>query len=413
MAFSASNDRRIADLIDQVQKYSNPTGQNPKPPSLSYPSPGRADDLLDRAQPPWFEPIEHHDDREVRSDEHSAEVPIIDGDGEVPDPSAEEESRIGDFGVDALAYYAPFHFFRQNQWGVYIRDYGIAYLASRFLKRRMLTPSDNWALRCAYWLLFEHEYFHFQTEVAATHYELLTGDPKAYEYLFYDKHATWLEESMANASALQKLKGREDALLTVSQIESFKDFAASWMKKQAPGYRDFDKWYEPRHRMQHPHLWGRDTRGRNMRNGRAALTSRLHEISCHTRQKSSLVASDVLRPYANADYTAVPVVRLHDSRFPWLKSGRPFPKSYGLEVIIHTNDHPPPHIHVEFSDGSKPVKVEWPTLSPFDGERCLSKQERKKLRRYVGERRNDIVEKLEKVFERPNMPSTLSALKDS
>jgi hypothetical protein len=49
-----------------------------------------------------FEPIEHADDREDRSDGHSAEVPIMEGDGEVPDPSDDKESRIGAFGIDAL-----------------------------------------------------------------------------------------------------------------------------------------------------------------------------------------------------------------------------------------------------------------------------------------------------------------------
>jgi hypothetical protein len=170
---TAVNDQRIADLIDQAQEYSNPTSQTPTPPSITFPPLGEADELLvgeeapqlDRApRPPWFQPIQHIDDRDSRpANENSAEVPIIDGDGEISEPSDDEKSRIGASGIDALAYYAPFHFYRRNHWGIYIRDYGIAYLASRFLGRKTLTRSDNWALRCAHWFLVEHEYFHFQT----------------------------------------------------------------------------------------------------------------------------------------------------------------------------------------------------------------------------------------------------------
>jgi len=89
--------------------------------------------------------------------------------------------------------------------------YGIAYLASRFLGKRILDRNDNWALRCAHWLLFEHEYFHFQTEIAATRYEILTGDRGAYGNMFFDRHASWLEESIANARAHRHLQDHEDA----------------------------------------------------------------------------------------------------------------------------------------------------------------------------------------------------------
>ena len=119
--------------------------------------------------PPWFEPKQHWDDREPPS--QGDELPLLETEAEVAEPSQEERTLIETYGVDALAYYAPFHFYRRG-WGIYVRDYGIALLASRFLGKSRLAPSDNWALRCAYWFLFEHEYFHFQTELAASRYEL-------------------------------------------------------------------------------------------------------------------------------------------------------------------------------------------------------------------------------------------------
>jgi hypothetical protein len=178
---------------------------------------------------------------------------------------------------------------------------------------RELTRADNWALRCAYWLLYEHEYFYFQTELAATRYEVLTGELKAYEHVFGDRHGSWLEEGMANARAHRHLSDHEDATLSFPRIEHFRGFAANWMKTQPPGYRDYDRWCKSNQAMS---------------KGRAALTSRLHEISGFLRPAT--VNPEVLRLYENADYSRVPVVRIHDSRIPWLKSGRLFPKAYGL-----------------------------------------------------------------------------------
>jgi Domain of unknown function (DUF4160) len=319
-------------------------------------------------------------------------VPVIDGEVEIADPSDNENSLIGASGIDALAYYAPFHFYRRNHWGIYVRDFGVTYLASRFLGRSTLERSDNWALRCAYWLLFEHEYFHFQTEVAAAQYEMLTGDLSAYEHMFHDGRASWLEESMANARAHRHMHDHEDALLTFSRLEFFKGFASSWMKTQPPGYRDFDRWCRTNPAMQ---------------KGLAAITSRLHEISCYLRHQRRDVTSEVLRPYENADYSRVPVVRVHDSRIPWLKSAKLFPKESGIQVMVHTREHPPVHIHVEFSDGSKSVRLEWPSLNPLRGELGLSAREKKILQNYLGKYQPDILEKLRRVYGQSNLPCAL------
>jgi hypothetical protein len=395
MALSLSaNDQRTADLIGDAQRYSNPTGQDPSPPSIAYPAPvgDTSDQQLNRTpRPPWFEPADHPDDPEGPT---SDEVPVIDGAGEIADPSVDERSRIQAAGIDALAYYAPFHFFRRNQWGIYIRDYGIAFLTARFLGRSALTQSDNWVLRCAYWLLLEHEYFHFQTEIAATHYEMLTGHLKSYAQLFHDRRAHWLEESMANARAHRMLEDREDGELESFRIDQFKGFASNWMKTEQPhGYRDFDKWYKS---------------NSTMNKGLAAMTSRLHEISCHLNKHSwRSVSSEVLRLYEGADYSFVPVVRVPDPRISWLKSARLFPKAMGIQVMVYTREHIPIHIHVDFLNREKSVRLEWPSLSPLPGERTLSSHERKKLHSYLSKYQTDIREKLQKVYQQTNLPLAL------
>jgi hypothetical protein len=270
------NDWRISGLIDTAQQYSNPTGQIPSSAAGSLASDDGAEH--ERGRPPdWFQPTDHADDRDGPQEEPSNNVPGIAGDQpssetseplaegyEVPDPPATEQSIINALGPDALAYYAPFHFYVRTHWGIYIRDYGVAFLASEFLRRRRLTRADNWALRCAYWLLLEHEHFHFQTEVAATRYEVLTRDTKAYERLFQDADAGRLEESMANACAYRELANHEDGTLTFPRIEHFRGFASSWMKTQGKGYQDYDRWCRSANAMQRR---------------RAALTAIIHKAS--------------------------------------------------------------------------------------------------------------------------------------
>lgn len=64
-----------------------------------------------------------------------------------------------------------------------------------------------------------------------------------------------------------------------------------------------------------------------MSKGRAALTSRLHKISGHLRHPPATANPEVLRLYENADYSRVPVVRIHDSRIPWLEVRAPISES--------------------------------------------------------------------------------------
>jgi hypothetical protein len=373
-------DQEVSDLIDAAQSYSNPTGRSPSPPTISYPPISVEGQELERSPHPlWFEPIDH-----PLPDDDVPEVPVIDSTGEVAEPSSDDEAQISELGIDALAYYAPFHFYHRSHWGIYIRDYGIAHLTALFTGRRMLTRADNWALRCGYWFLFEHEYFHFQTELAATRYEVLTGDRKAYEQVFGDRHGSWLEEGMANARAHRQLHDLENAILTFPRIEHFRGFAARWMKTQPPGYRDYDRWCKSPQAMS---------------KGRAALTSRLHEISGYLRHPPATVNPQVLRLYENADYSRVPVVRIHDSRIPWLKSGRLFPKAHGLQVMVYTREHPPMHIHVEFLGSEKSVRLGWPSLEPLRDEPTLSAREEKDLHDYMTTYRGQIDKKVQKVFQ--------------
>ena len=158
------------------------------------------------------------------------------------------------------------------------------------------------------------------------------------------------------------------------------------MKTQPKGYRDYDQWCR---------------NSKDMHKGRSALTSKIHDNSRYGSLR--YVSSEVLRPYDNADYSRIPVVRVHNSRIPWLRSARLFPKSNGVQVMVHTHEHPPPHIHAEFLNSNNVVRIEWPSLSPLRGEPELSAREEKNLRSYLESYQDDILEKLRKVY--PDEPS--------
>jgi hypothetical protein len=399
------NDAHIEALISEAREYSKAAREIPTPPPVVYPRfPEDADEsqlLEQRGRPSWFEPVEHPDGPGLHVDGLMGELPVIDTPGEILDPSEEDERQIEHNGIEALAYYAPFHFYSRTQWGIYIRDYGVAYLASQFLQRRKLTSADNLVIRCAYWLLFYHEYFHFQTEIAATNYELLTDDQKAYEKVFHDAHAHWLEESIANANAYRELSEGKDVQLTFSLIQQLKGFVSSWMKTQPPGYRDFDRWCKTKATME---------------KGKSELTRRLHRVSNNTSlnifgagehlsvsvgmriASRDVVDPSILRPFDKSDYSMIPVTRIHDSGIPLLKSAQLFPKSFGLQLLVYTREHPPAHIHVEFPGEDNSVRLGWPSLGSLPGERHLSGSEKKNLKSYLQAHHHDVWQKVQKTF---------------
>jgi hypothetical protein len=386
-------DRRIGDLIDEVQSYSNPTNAIPTPPRDHFYPPfdvsgAEAFPVADRpnGRQPFegFEPREHPWDEDVPWDGGGIDLPVIDGEIDIGDKSA-SEGQISATGADALAFYAPFHFYGRYHWGIYIRDYGLAYLASAF-KRSIgqsakLYPADSWMLQAGWEFLLQHEYFHFLTEVAASQVEAITRHRTLYEEYFFDPVGGTLEEALANARGHSRLSA-EHPVIPGSDGKRFQAFLEDWMKTQPRGYRDFGNWT-----------------GRKTETGKGLLATRMLQIVEHARTGSPklLIEPLAVRPYQGSEYSRVPVVRVHDSRVPWIKIARFFPNEGGVEVSVHSLEHPPPHIHVKF-DGEKEVRLQWDELLPLSDERPLSGKERKRLDKYLGERRRAIDDKVQRVF---------------
>lgn len=143
-------------------------------------------------------------------------------------------------GIEALAWYCPFHFWSKEKWGIYILDAGIEYLAAKLRPTSDALDAELEALR----ILQNHEFVHFATEIAISTIELdrretlrtmnnLMGTSLFHEH-FNETFATNsadvsepLEEALGNAYAFERLD------------ESGKHVIGTWMRTQPNGYRGF------------------------------------------------------------------------------------------------------------------------------------------------------------------------------
>lgn len=299
---------------------------------------GRAENAL---------PIDAHDDIEVESDD--VEGGTFSEDDDYPENP----------GIDSLAYYLPFHFYKSD-WGIYIRALGIERLARELASPKH--PVGITAIRSAYHILLEHERVHFFCELAASRIEVITDDA-TYRPYFQDKSAGEHEEAIANAAALMKSGTRD------SQLRSARIF----MERQGPGYRDFDNWTDANFPM----------------GERRAVSNMISTKKGLSRPGEFLFDISKFRP---------PMFLVFDMPVPWLRLVKSFPK-LELQVFVHTNDHKPPHIHVDFLDGSNPRKnrFEWDSLRPLKGTPSRPKRDLESLEAYVEQYRDQIADKIKKV----------------
>jgi hypothetical protein len=78
-----------------------------------------------------------------------------------------------------------------------------------------------------------------------------------------------------------------------------------------------------------------------------------------------------------------PVRIVLDAALPWLRVAKPFPVQFGLQVHVRTNDHKPPHIHIDCPPGTPYTRYLWPDLVPFPKDPRLRSSQEKSLRLYV------------------------------
>ncbi len=256
--------------------------------------------------------------------------------------------------IDVLAYYLPFHLYGAN-WGVYIRESGILFAAT-IIKGAALSPSDTWILQKARCLLFDHERFHFQAEVACARAEVVVGY-RLYDPYFSNGFAAAHEEALANATAYRPIKKAKSPIPSRVTV---------WMKSQGPGYCDFERWISP---------------VKFAAGCRLASQYMLSEVPTHSPRQPAEFLFDSMRSRPPV-YFVLDVSKVRVSKA--------FPKWNGMQVQVFSNDHPPPHIHLYMPPESLFTRLEWPTLQPLEGDRELSAKQRRKLSEYIAKNETKI-----------------------
>jgi hypothetical protein len=274
-------------------------------------------------------------------------------------------------GPDVLAYYLPYHCYRDGTWGVYLRAKGILELASG-LKGDPIAHGADAAIEAARVTLIEHEFFHCLTEAAATRAEVVARSA-IYRPYSRDRYATFHEEAMANAYAHDKIRKAYPAFVT--RLED-------WMRGQGPGYRDFDLYA-----------------GRSLRRGRLVCSQRILRFAPPPRRMPWRLPSDFLFRKA----ASIPTYVVVDAEIA-ASVLRPFPKYSGVVVKVHSREHPPPHIHVEIPPGNELTRCRWPSLQPLDGDPLLSQKQQARLREYLQKYGTDVCERLRSVYSNPKLP---------
>jgi mRNA-degrading endonuclease RelE of RelBE toxin-antitoxin system len=155
------------------------------------------------------------------------------------------KAQVKDLGVEALAWYRSFHFEPQGQWGIYLLDRGVYYLAKEHFAKAFPLPHDDSVVQTciqqAVELLYQHELFHFITDVAATTLELNASPDPTGLYIDYSDNRFkngvaelgvpgFLEEAMANEHARWRIFFR-------NKNDEQKDIILDFMDRQPDGYR--------------------------------------------------------------------------------------------------------------------------------------------------------------------------------
>ena len=288
-------------------------------------------------------------------------------DGPIPLPRP--PSDLPNWGIDVLAFYLPFHFY-ESTWGTYLLASGIVYVAS-VLKGSSLVPGDEGLLKRAEMLLQEHELFHFAAEVACSRAEIIA---KRSFYTAYFSHAFGAphEEALANARAFVRGVSAQPSVI--------QNRISAWMKNQGVGYREFDKWIKPL----------------SFHEGTLRAARFMTEPQPPT---GSLVGPADFLFHDVRRYSVSPFI-VNDLSHGSVGLLRPFPKQFGIQVFTHSNDHRPPHVHIQHPPGARLVSYRWPELTPLKGEPALSKSGKKALSAYVAVHGNEIEKRIQEIYRR-------------
>lgn len=157
--------------------------------------------------------------------------------------------------ADALAFYRPFHFAPYDEWGIYLMvDRLLLHCRnlSRTFKDKLFAFNLETLLGCVLFEVFHHEFFHHQTECAATTIEILSaafGTPRPvykdywdnrFEHTGLGRHPDHpLEEALANAYAYNSFSflSRTQIGYKLVWVKLYQKVLEKCWPLEPPGYR--------------------------------------------------------------------------------------------------------------------------------------------------------------------------------
>lgn len=204
------------------------------------------------------------------------------------------------------AWYDSYHYGRKN-WGIHIGEDCWAGLARRLqieASKANYTNSTNpskgsdftrssEAVRGAFFMLFLHEFFHYQVDIAATMIEITTGRPNYYTN--YSRNVYW--PSYRGSGALEEALANRYMFGRFEYCRINRDYLHAKLLLEGPGYRDF-------------HLY----KGQNFWQGRRRLMNQiLRCVPAVPNEAPIEQLMEILSPDVDAKGNRVPIW-LHPSR---------------------------------------------------------------------------------------------------
>jgi len=158
--------------------------------------------------------------------------------GEItPDEYGIVDSYIKELGIEALAWYRPFHYLPMDLWGIYITLYGLRYLVSQ-IKKFFLHQKSIDALKSAFDILWHHELFHSLVELFALRCELISLQPKYIPYylaIYKKQYPNCIEEALANRYVLSR-----------KRLRSVHPYIVAFFDRQPGYYRKYKDYLGPK-----------------------------------------------------------------------------------------------------------------------------------------------------------------------
>lgn len=323
-------------------------------------------------------------DDEISIAQEDGAPPIISEEGTVS--SRDQASELPTPSFDVLAYYLPFHFYR-NSWGIYIQESGILQLTSCIVGQDFLGWDETWIVDLAAKCLFLHEFFHHSVEVACARLEYPLPAARLgndhYTPYFNDSPASYLEEAVANAYVARNIDRYYQNSSSARAYASVKKSLLAAMERQPEPYNKF-RYY---------------VGSKRYAGGRDLLVDEMYRSWLPgSPPPSNILGSAIYFADVTPAATYCPTYLVLNAANHLLRVGKPFPKIGGLQVIVHSRDHPPPHIHVRELNRGLEIRYLWPSLKPYEKEMKFSARTEKSLREYVAQYHSGISERVSQTY---------------